>query len=120
MGTAKLNLADRPDLSVADLERIDAMTPEQIERNALDDPDNPPLTEAELDRVRVARAVQAVRRARGMSQAVFAKTYGIAVARLRDWEQGRFKPDAMARAYLATIAHEPDAVARALDKGPRW
>lgn len=29
--------------------RMDAMTPEQIEQNALDDPDNPPMTEAEAD-----------------------------------------------------------------------
>lgn len=51
-----------------------------------------------------------------MTQTVFAETHGIAVARLRDWEQGRFRPDAMAMAYLATIADEPEAVHRALEK----
>ena len=64
----------------------------------------------------IAREVQAIRKARGMSQAVFAETYSIAVSRLRDWEQGRFRPDAMARAYLNTIRFEPDAVSRARDK----
>ena len=29
--------------------RLDAMTPEEIEANALSDPDNPPLTQEELE-----------------------------------------------------------------------
>jgi putative transcriptional regulator len=33
---------------------------------------------------------------------------------LRDWEQGRYEPDAAARAYLRVIAREPAAVRKAL------
>ena len=64
MGTAKLDPADPPRIPIADLERLDAMTPAQVERNALDDPDDPPLTEDELDRVRATPAVRAARKAR--------------------------------------------------------
>jgi putative transcriptional regulator len=38
------------------------------------------------------------------------------VSTLRDWEQGRFEPDAAARAYLTVIAREPDIVRRALER----
>ena len=118
MGTVryKLDLNKPPELSAETLARLDALTPEEIEENARNDPDNPPLTDEELNQVRVARFVQGVRRGRGMTQSTFATTYGIALARLRDWEQGRWQPDAMALAYLTTIAHEPEAVARALEK----
>lgn len=33
---------------LTDWERVDSMTEEEIEQNALDDPDNPPLTDEEL------------------------------------------------------------------------
>jgi len=115
-GRAKLDHANPPMLSDETRAAIGALTPEDIERNAETDPDNPPFTHDELDRVRMARVVQGVRRARRMTHTVFAETHGIAVARLRDWEQGRLRPDAMAMAYLATIVHESEAVHRALEK----
>ena len=114
MGTAKLDPANPSYFPEEAFNKIDALSAEKIERNALDDPDNPPLTEAELEHIRLARSVRTTRLARGMTQSQFAKTYQIAVGRLRDWEQGRFQPDAMARAYLETIRYEPEAVARAL------
>ena len=59
--------------------------------------------------------VRKLRRALGLSQEQFASRYHIPVGTLRDWEQGRFEPDAAARAYLAVIAREPDVVRRALE-----
>lgn len=112
----RLNPDKPPELSPETMVRLDAMTEDEVEQNARTDKDNPPLTEAELEIVRIARFVQSVRRTRKMTQVEFARVYGMAVARLRDWEQGRFKPDAMTLAYLATIAHEPEAVDRALAK----
>lgn len=50
-----LDPADPPILSAATAARLDAMTPEEVEANALDDPDNPPLTADELDRMEAAR-----------------------------------------------------------------
>jgi putative transcriptional regulator len=39
---------------------------------------------------------------------------GFPITTLRDWEQGRVRPDTSARAYLMVIAKEPEAVERAL------
>ena len=50
----------------------------------------------------------------GLSQPAFAEKYDIPVGTLRDWEQGRTRPDAAALAYLRVIEHEPEAVQRAL------
>lgn len=54
-GTKVQVLADgstRPIVSRTDWERVEAMTEEEIDANALADPDNPPLTAAELNRMR--------------------------------------------------------------------
>lgn len=49
-----------------------------------------------------------------MTQQVFASTYGFTVGALRDWEQGRKRPERTARVLLRVIADAPDAVARAV------
>jgi putative transcriptional regulator len=49
-----------------------------------------------------------------MTQERFASTFGFPITTLRDWEQGRARPDTSARAYLIVIAREPEAVERAL------
>jgi putative transcriptional regulator len=101
-------------LSKEERARLDAMTDEEITAAAESDPDNPPLTDEELERVRLARRVQSVRARTGLSQRQFAEVYRINVARLRDLEQGRTQPDSAMLAYLAVIAREPEAVERAL------
>jgi len=58
--------------------------------------------------------VKAIRRRVKMSQAEFAKAYGISKRALQEWEQGGRQPDSAARAYLTVIAKEPDVVRRAL------
>ena len=58
--------------------------------------------------------VKALRRRLRLSQEQFARRYGFTPARIRDWEQGRSKPDGAVRAYLLVIEREPEAVARAL------
>ena len=103
-----------PKLSKEERARLDAMTDEEITAAAESDPDNPPLTDEELERVRLARRVQSVRARTGLSQRQFAEVYRINVARLRDLEQGRTQPDSAMLAYLAVIAREPEAVERAL------
>jgi putative transcriptional regulator len=60
--------------------------------------------------------VKAIRARRGLTQEEFCIRYGLSVASLRDWEQGRFSPDPTARAYLTVIDRAPDAVERALAK----
>ena len=93
----------------------DALTDEQIHAAALADPDAQPLTEERLASMRRVSRAGSVRRALSLSQEEFAARYHIPLGTLRDWEQGRFEPDAAARAYLAVIAREPDVVRRALE-----
>ena len=46
----------------------------------------------------------------GMSQPQFAKAFGLKLAVLRDWEQGRTKPEVAARVLLQVIEARPDVV----------
>ncbi|MCA6112507.1 helix-turn-helix domain-containing protein [Bradyrhizobium cenepequi] len=62
--------------------------------------------------------VKAIRRKVGLTQEEFSMRYGISVASLRDWEQGRFSPDPTARAYLTVIDRDREAVEKALTHGP--
>ncbi len=54
--------------------------------------------------------VREVRAKFGLSQAQFANKFGFPPATLRNWEQGRSRPDAPARVLLAVIAMHPEAV----------
>lgn len=58
--------------------------------------------------------VAALRRRLNLSQAAFARTYGLDLAAVQAWEQHRRRPDRTARILLVVIAREPDAVLRAL------
>jgi putative transcriptional regulator len=58
--------------------------------------------------------VAKLRRQLGLSQAAFARAFGLEVTALHAWEQGRRRPDRAARVLLAVIAKEPQAVMRAL------
>ena len=60
--------------------------------------------------------VKALRRKFKLSQDEFAARFGFTAARIRDWEQGRSKPDGALRAYLMVIEHQPKAVETALRK----
>ncbi len=58
--------------------------------------------------------VKAIREKMGYSQAVFASSFGLSLHAVRNWEQGKRKPDPAARAYLKVIDHNPEAVREAL------
>ena len=60
--------------------------------------------------------VRAVRRSLKLSQAQFATKFGFPPATLRNWEQGRTRPDGPARVLLAVIAKHPEAVEDVLRK----
>jgi putative transcriptional regulator len=110
----RLDRRNPPRLSDETRARLDRLKDEQITTAALSDPDNPPLAERELERVRAARAVKRARSATGLSQSAFAKRFRINPARLRDWEQARTLPDSAALAYLAVIEREQKVVERVL------
>ena len=58
--------------------------------------------------------VQRIRNQTGMSQGEFARAFCINPRTLQEWEQGRRKPDATTRAYLAVIKKNRQAVLDAL------
>ena len=58
--------------------------------------------------------VKLIRTRARMSQAQFARAFCINPRTLQEWEQGRRKPDATTRAYLAVIAKNRAAVLDAL------
>jgi putative transcriptional regulator len=98
-----------------DWSRLDAMTAAEKHAAAMSDPDNQPLTEADMKRMKRTPQARIIRRALGLSQEDFAARYHIPIDTLRDWEQGRAEPDQAARAYLTVIARAPDVVRRALE-----
>jgi putative transcriptional regulator len=62
--------------------------------------------------------VREVRRRMGLSQTQFATKFGLPPATLRNWEQGRVRPDAPTRVLLAVIDKYPESVEDVLS-GPR-
>lgn len=117
--TFVLDPKNPPTMSAEQLARLDALTPEQIEANALSDPDNPPATEEELARMETVGLVRRARNAAGMSQPQFAKAFHVTIGRLRDLEQGRTSADSAMRAYLRVIAKDPAFVRKTLENASR-
>lgn len=58
--------------------------------------------------------IKRLRGRHGLTQKEFAQQFGFTVSAIRDWEQGRRKPNGAARVLLAVIEKEPKAVLRAL------
>ncbi len=54
--------------------------------------------------------VPEIRRHLGLTQQKFAMLLGISLATLRNWEQGRRKPDGPARILLCIVAKHPKTV----------
>jgi putative transcriptional regulator len=58
--------------------------------------------------------VALIRKQAGMSQVAFARAFCINPRTLQEWEQGRRKPDATTRAYLAVISKNREMVLKTL------
>ena len=54
--------------------------------------------------------VRALRTRLGLLQTEFAARFGLSIATVRDWEQGRSKPDRQARILLRVIEAAPEVV----------
>jgi putative transcriptional regulator len=68
----------------------------------------------EVQVMEFARRIRAVREGLGLSQAEFARKFGLALRSLQEWEQARRLPDAAVMTYLRVIERDPEAVAAAL------
>ncbi|HYE48458.1 MAG TPA: helix-turn-helix domain-containing protein [Azospirillaceae bacterium] len=97
-----------------DFTELDARTDEELTAAALSDPDNPPLTDEELERLRTVMRLKRLRERLGLTQAAFAERYRVPLTALRAWEQGQRMPSPSALAYITVIERIPDAVADAL------
>jgi putative transcriptional regulator len=118
-GTVVEELPDgttRPLPDRTDWARVEAMTEEEIEANALSDPDNPPLTPEELARMRPVPNPRRIRDKLKLTQEQFSERFEIPLGTLRDWEQGLSYPDRAARTLLRVIDKDPEAVVNALAK----
>ena len=58
--------------------------------------------------------VRTIREALSMSQSEFASNFRIPLATVKNWEQGRRRPDAPALAYLRVIERSPKTVMEAV------
>jgi putative transcriptional regulator len=58
--------------------------------------------------------VERVRRGLGLSQVDFAAAFGVSVATVRNWEQGRRRPHGPARVLLVVIEKAPRVVLDAI------
>lgn len=77
-----------------------------------------PPTEEEWARFKPVPRIRSLRRALSLSLEDFSERYFIPIETLRDWEEGRSKPDRTAQAYLKVIASDPDGVAKTLSARP--
>jgi putative transcriptional regulator len=94
-----------------DRAKLAATTEEDIRQHMLEDGEDP---EAPLPPYRVLPDVQAIRERLHMSQDAFARTIGVPVATVRNWEQRRTGIAPAARTLLRILEREPDAALRAL------
>lgn len=78
------------------------------------DPEDRDISLAGLERGRMGQRIRMLRGRLGLSQEAFARTYGIPLANIRQYEIGRHMPPPAVRAYLKVIAAEPEVVAKAV------
>ena len=98
-----------------DWKRLHNMTEKEITAAAKSDPDNPPMTKAEIARLRPRfPQVKKIREELGMTQEEFASCFSLSLAVVRDWEQQRCIPDQAARSLLLIVEHLPTQSMRAL------
>ena len=69
---------------------------------------------AGLERGLMGRRIRMLRNQLGLSQEAFARTYGIPLANIRQYEIGRHMPPPAVQSYLAVIEAEPKRTADAL------
>ncbi|WP_051341138.1 helix-turn-helix domain-containing protein [Azospirillum halopraeferens] len=113
-------------LAAMDWQAIDAMTDADIARQIAENPDAPPdLSDAPADAVRVVHpsggvSVRGIRAKLKLSQREFAERFGFPLGTVRDWEQGRYQPEASTRTLLFVIEREPDLVAEVVGRTGRY
>lgn len=104
--------------SKIDWSAFDATTDAEIAAQITRDPDTAPDVTS-LGPGRIVHPpkeidVRAIRRKLHLSQERFARRYGFSVGSVRNWEQGRRRPEGPARILLKVIETDPKVVDKAL------
>ena len=94
-----------------DRARLDATTEEDIRRHQIEDGEDP---DAPLTSFTWNVPARAARQKLNMTQEQMATLLRIPVATLRNWEQGRVKPDQAAQALLTILYRRPEIAKEAL------
>ena len=99
-----------------DLKRVRDTTDKNITRWIAEDSDTAPELPSKV-RPRIVYTpplpdVRRIREQMGLTQAEFAKRFGLSQRTVEQWEQGRAVPDRPARVLLAVIERDPRAVQR--------
>jgi putative transcriptional regulator len=98
-----------------DWARLAAMTEDDIEYNALMDPDFEPfLTDEDREKIKTLPDPKVIRKKLKLTQKEFSRRYQIPLGTLRDWERRARFPDSAARAYLRVISQDPERIAELL------
>ena len=101
---------------------VAAMSDEEALERARNDPDNPPMDEADYlvakaqAEARDIHGVARLRRKLGMAQFQFSNAYGVPLQTLRQWERGLREPDAAAKSLLVLIEAFPEQAAEAIER----
>ncbi len=99
-----------------DLKRVRATTDKDIARWIAEDPDTAPELPSKVRPRAVFTPplpdVRHIREQLSLTQAKFAKRFGLSQRTVEQWEQGRAIPDRPARILLAVIERDPRAVER--------
>jgi len=114
--TMKKMLKDR-----TNWKKVKALTEKQIIAAAKSDPDNKPLTRAQLKKFKRVNPpkekevdVKHIRQMLHVSQSEFAGYFGVSLRTIQEWEQHRRTPNQLARNFLKVIEKAPKAVLEAL------
>ncbi len=101
--------------------KVKVLTEKQIMAAAKSDPDNKPLTRAQLKKFKRVNPpkekdidVQHIRKMLHVTQSEFAGYFGVSLRTIQEWEQHRRIPNTIARNFLKVIERAPEAVLKAL------
>jgi putative transcriptional regulator len=78
------------------------------------DPEDFDVSVAGVERAHMGRRIRQLRNRLGMSQDEFARTYGIPVGNIRQYEIGRHMAPPAVQSYLKVIDAGPEAAAKAV------
>lgn len=89
------------------------MINKDLKRQFAGNPEAKPLLN---EKKRIGSIIQMIRRDLKMSQKAFAENFNLSIYALRDWEQGRRKPEQGTLNYLCVIRDNPDVVLKTIKR----